>query len=180
MNDTFNFKMNNSWLALLKGSILIIFGIWLLSSPKENLLKLSVLFGVFIIAGGLLEVLLSLNRRKKELKWGWSMVSGLVDILLGAFMVANPSFLLLVITGIISIWLLFSGILMIRFAILLKNTKSYNYKMRLIFGIFLIVLALLLVLHPEVLGITIAFWAALSFIGLGILRIILEFRFNRE
>ena len=179
MNRTIKSKNSNLWLAVIKGAILIMFGIWLLSAPRENMLKLSVLFGILIIAGGLLEVVFALNKRKKEIEWGWSMVSGVVDILLGAFMVANPSFILLLITIIISIWLLYSGILVIRFALLMKNTNPSAYRIRIIFGILLIVLAIILVWHPEIFGITVAFWAALSFIGWGILRILLEFRLNK-
>jgi len=180
MNKTVQTKLNgaNWWIALLKGVMLIIFGIWLLKSPSENLAKLSILFGVLIIIGGLLEVGLAFNNRQKHIKWEWTLTSGILDILLGAFLAANPSFILLLITIFVSVWLLIRGILTIRQALILKENKNNNYSYYLFMGITLIVLAAIFVWHPEVLGITLAFWTALAFISLGVFRIILAFRFR--
>ena len=44
------------WLTLLKGILLVVFGVWLIQSPSENLFKLSLIFGLLILSGGLLEV----------------------------------------------------------------------------------------------------------------------------
>lgn len=166
------------WLGLLKGIILIIFGVWLIQSPTENLMKLSLIFGLLILSGGLLEVSLAFNSRKVNEKWEWTLVSGVFDILLGAFLMANPEFILLLITVLISLWLLFRGVVAIRNAFILKKTNNPNFKYSLIFGITLILLAAIFVWHPEVLGITIAFWTALAFISLGIFRIVFIFKYR--
>lgn len=169
-------KNANLWLALIKGILMIVFGVWLLQSPNENLQKLSMIFGLLILAGGLLEVSLSFNNRKTNSKWEWTLVSGVFDILLGAFLMANPAFLLLLITLLISLWLFFRGILLLRSALTLKKENNQNYIYSLIFGIFLIVIALIFVWHPEIFGITLAFWTALAFISVGIFRIFLVFK----
>ena len=81
------------------------------------------------------------------------------------------------ITILISLWLLFRGVIAIRNAVILKKANNQNYKYGLIFGIFLIMLAAIFLWHPEILGITIAFWTALAFISLGIFRIALVFNY---
>ncbi len=179
MNTTSNVKSSGAnWLiTLLKGVMLVIFGIWLIKSPSENLSKLSILFGILIIAGGLLEVALAFNNMQKHRKWNWALTSGILDILLGAFLVANPALILLFITIFVSIWLLIRGVISIRSAFLQKKANNSNYNFNLILGIILILLAVIFVLHPQVLGITIVFWTALSFISLGVFRIILAFKF---
>lgn len=168
----------NWYIALLKGVMLIIFGIWLLKSPAENLTKLSILFGILIIIGGLFEVGLAFNNRQKHKKWEWTLASGILDVLLGAFLVANPAFIIWVVSIFVSIWLLIRGIIAIRYALILKKANNPNFTYSLIFGIILIVLAVIFVLHPQVLGITLIFWTALAFISLGIFRIILIFKFT--
>ncbi len=168
----------NWWITLIKGVLLVIFGIWLLKSPVENLTKLSVLFGVLIVIGGLLEIWLAFNNRQAHKRWEWTLTSGILDVILGAFLIANPSFILLLITILVSIWLLIRGIILVRNALVVKKAGNENYIYGLIFGIVLIVIAAIFAWHPEALGITIAFWMALSFISLGILRIILVFKFN--
>lgn len=175
MNTIAKMKMRDSnwWVSVLKGVLLVIFGIWLLNSPGENLIKLSLFFGLVIIIGGLLEVALALNFRKNNNNWGWSLASGVLDILIGAFLVSNPSFIFILITTVVSIWLLVRGVLMIRIAIMAKNVNNPNYVYNLVFGIIAIILALVFIWHPQILGITLAFWVALAFISFGIFRIIL-------
>jgi len=180
MNATSKTKIGslNWWIAALKGVILIIFGFWLLKSPTESLPRLSMIFGILIIIGGLLEVWLAFNNKQNHKKWEWTLASGILDILLGAFLVANPAFILLLITILVSIWLFIRGIIEIRNAVSLKKANNPNYNFNLIFGIMLIVFAIIFVIHPQVFGITIVFWTALAFISLGIFRIILAFKFR--
>lgn len=180
MNKTSKKKISkaNMLIALIKGTMLIIFGIWLLKSPFESLTKLSLIFGILIIIGGLLEVGLAFNNRQTHKSWEWTLTSGILDILLGAFLVANPSFILILITALVSLWLLIRGIIMVRYAVIIKKSNNPNYIYGLIFGIILILLAAIFVWHPKVLGITVAFWTALAFISLGIFRIVLVFKFQ--
>jgi len=172
------FGKTNLWIAILKGLMLVIFGVWLLKSPSENLTRLSIIFGILIIIGGLLEVGLAFSNRQKHKKWEWTLTSGILDVLFGAFLVANPSIILWLISIFVSIWLLIRGIIAIRNAFILKKTDNPNYNYSLILGIILIVFAIIFILHPQILGITIVFWTALAFISLGLFRIILAFKFR--
>lgn len=121
---------------------------------------------------------MAFNNRQNHKKWEWTLASGILDILLGAFLVANPDFILLLITILVSIWLLIRGVIAIRTALILKKSNNPNYNYSLILGIVLIVLALIFVWHPQVLGITIVFWTALAFISLGVFRIVLVLKFH--
>ena len=166
----------NLLINFLKGIILVIFGIWLLKSPGENFSRLCIIFGILIILGGLFEIALAFDNRQKHKKWNWTITSGIVDVLIGAFLVANPTFILLIITVLVGIWIFIRGIILIRKALLLKNDNNPKYKYSLIIGIIFIVLALIFAIHPQVLGITIIFWTALAFISLGIFRLVLNFK----
>ena len=166
---------SNKFIGFVKGTMLIVFGVWLLMSPIENLKKLSLIFGILILIGGLFEVGLAFSKRQTHTNWEWVLTSGILDVLLGSFLIANPSFILLVVTAFVSIWLLIRGVIALRFSFILKKANNGNYIYRLILGIVLILLAGIFIWHPLVLGITIAFWTALSFISLGIFRIVLLF-----
>jgi len=175
MNTTVKAKSYNTWVALLKGVLLIVFGLWLFNSPNENLIKLSLIFGLIIIIGGVLEIALAFKNRKYNEYWTRGLTSGIIDLLLGAFLMANPSFILLLITILVSIWLVFRGIVSIRFALILKNQQNENWLWGFIFGLFLILIGAIFVWHPEVFGITLGVWAALAFISLGVFRILFVF-----
>ncbi len=169
-------KSSNWWVSLLKGVILIIFGVWLFQAPNENLIKLSFAFGAVILIGGLLEIGLAFKSRNTHANWDRALTSGILDLLLGVLLMANPNFILFTITLLISIWLLFRGILSIRYAFLLKNDGNANWFWSFIFGVLLILFGGILVWHPGFIGFTLGIWAALAFISLGILRIIYAFK----
>ncbi len=175
MNTTVKTKNSNWWVSILKGVVLIIFGVWLFDSPNGNLIKLSFAFGVLILIGGLLEVSLAFKSRNTHENWNRGLTSGILDILLGSFLMANPSSILFLITLIISIWLLFRGILSIRYALLLKKAQNKKWFWGLIFGILLILFGGIFVWHPGFIGFTLGVWAALAFISLGVLRIVFAF-----
>jgi uncharacterized membrane protein HdeD (DUF308 family) len=178
MSSTLNKKMKNPnwWIALLKGILLLVFGVWLITSPSESLKTLSLFFGLLIIIGGILEVWFAIKNREIHKNWGWALTSGILDLILGAFLVANPRSLLLLITFVVSAWLIFRGILNIRYALLLKNSTGSGWRWQVRFGVFLMVAGAILLWHPNILGFTIAFWAALGFISLGILRLVILFK----
>ena len=176
MSTTVIAKNPNRWVSLLKGVLLIVFGVWLFESPNENLIKLSFAFGALILIGGLLEVGLAFKSRNTHENWNRALTSGILDILLGVLLMANPSFILFMITLIISIWLIFRGILSIRYALILKKSQNANWFWGLIFGIILILFGGIFVWHPGFIGFTLGVWAALAFISLGILRIVFAFK----
>jgi uncharacterized membrane protein HdeD (DUF308 family) len=182
MSTPVNAKLSgtNLWIALLKGVMLIVFGIWILRSPSESIVKLSIVFGILIMISGLLEVWVAFKNKQNKLSWEWTLTSGILDVVLGAFLVANPEIILLLITFFVSIWLLIRGILLIRLAVIVKKEVGKGYIFNMVFGIILIVIALIFIWHPEILGITIAFWTALAFIFLGIFRIVLAFHYHSE
>ncbi len=176
MNTIVKTKNPNWWVSLIKGVILIIFGVWLLKSPVENLTKLSFAFGVLTLIGGLFEIGLAFRSSKTNESWNRGLTSGIIDLLLGAFLMANPSFILLLITILVSIWLIFRGILSVRYALILKNNQNENWILGLIFGVLLIVIGVIFVWHPVAFGITLGIWAALAFISLGVFRILFAFK----
>ena len=171
-------KTNNSnwWVSLIKGFVLIIFGMWLFKSPNESLVKLSFIFGLFILIGGLLEVGLVFKSRNTHEKWNIGLTSGILDILLGILLMANPGFILQLISILISIWLLYRGILSIRYALVLKKAQNKNWYWGLSFGIVLILFGGVFVWHPEFIGFTIGIWVSIAFISLGLLRVVFAFK----
>ncbi len=176
MNTTVKMKNSNWWVSLFKGALLIVFGVWLFESPNENLIKLSFAFGALILIGGLLEVGLAFKSRNTHENWNRALTSGILDILLGVLLMANPSFILFLITLLISVWLIFRGVLSIYYALILKKSQNVNWFWGLVFGIILILFGGIFVWHPGFIGFSLGIWAALAFISLGILRIVFVFK----
>ncbi len=78
------------WWALISGVLGIVVGIMLLASPLRALVPLTILLVAFFIIEGLSSIMFSLEH-KRELsgRWGWMLVSGVVDLILAAVIFAG-------------------------------------------------------------------------------------------
>jgi uncharacterized membrane protein HdeD (DUF308 family) len=164
------------WMYLIKGALIIVLGIWMLKMPRESFNAMLMVIGVIIAIGGVLEAFLALYYKKVLKEWGWNFSAGVLDILVGILLIANPDAILMLITLFISFWLVLRGVLTIWEAIELRKESEKKWRWILLLGILLMLLAIILIWHPQVIGLTIIFWIAVSFISLGIFRIILAFK----
>ncbi len=164
------------WMYLIKGTLFIILGIWMLKMPRESFFAMLLIIGVIIALGGAIETFLALYYRKALKEWGWNFSAGILDILIGLLLITNPDAILMLLTIFISFWLVLRGVLAIWEAMELRKEGNKRWRWILVLGILIILLAIVLIWHPQVIGLTIIFWIAISFISLGIFRIILAFK----
>ena len=76
------------WLQLVSAVLAILIGILLLRNPDAGLLVMTVLLIVFFVVEGVSKVIFALNIRPFD-GWLWVLLSGIVGILLGAYLWAN-------------------------------------------------------------------------------------------
>jgi len=164
------------WMYLIKGALIIVLGIWMLKMPRESFNAMLLIIGLIIALGGALETFLALYYRKVLKEWGWNFSAGILDILVGILLISNPDAILVLITLFISFWLVLRGVLAIWEAMELRREGRKNWKWILALGILVMLLAIVLIWHPQVIGLTLIFWIAISFISLGIFRIVLAFK----
>ena len=164
------------WIYLLKGVLLIVLGIWMLGMPRESFNAMLLVIGLIIVAGGVTETILALYYRKVLKEWGWNFAAGILDILIGIVLIANPDAILMLITLVIAFWLVLRGVLSVWEAMELRKEGHQNWRWVLFLGVLVLILAIVLIWHPLIIGLTIVFWIAISFISLGIYRIFLAFK----
>jgi uncharacterized membrane protein HdeD (DUF308 family) len=78
------------WWALISAILGIVVGIMLLASPLRALVPLTILLVAFFIIEGISSIMFSFEH-KRELsgRWGWMLVSGVVDLILAAVIFAG-------------------------------------------------------------------------------------------
>ena len=169
------------WLVpILFGIIFVVLGIWILLAPKDSYAFLTKLIGVILLVSGTTQLLFSFSNRDWIPGWGFSMMGGVIDVVIGVVLIMNPTLLLKVIALFVGIWLIISGFNLLVRATASRKSGSANWKWELGLGIFYLVLAGIFIWHPVVLGITIAIWSGLAFIVLGLFRISLTIRLHRH
>src|ERR1700722_15422680 len=82
------FRMRNApgfWWSLLSAVLAIAAGVVLLRYPLSGMLSLTLILTVFFVIEGVASILYALEH-KRELtgRWGWMLVSGIVDLILAS------------------------------------------------------------------------------------------------
>jgi len=77
------------YLPLIVGVLLIVLGIWTLTTPLESYIMLSIVFAVGFLLSGILEMIFALGNRHKS--WGWSLALSILSIIIGLLLVLNPA-----------------------------------------------------------------------------------------
>jgi uncharacterized membrane protein HdeD (DUF308 family) len=116
--------VTGSWsgffVTLAAGALSTIAGIAMLSSPPAAAAAITLMLGAILVAEGIFRAVASVFTRFPS--WGWALVSGVVSILIGGYLLANWQVLSLVFLGlIIGIDLIIHGVSWIAFSLTLHS-----------------------------------------------------------
>jgi uncharacterized membrane protein HdeD (DUF308 family) len=93
---------------LLSGLLSIVIGVFFLRAPLDALLALTLLVACFLMVGGIFKIVAASSYRFAA--WGWPLVSGIIDVILGVLIWQEwPASALWVIGLFMGINLIFRG-----------------------------------------------------------------------
>lgn len=167
-------KNNFWWLTLSTGIIYIVVGILMLRNPLNSFYTLCMIAGIPLLIGGIIEVFLTISNRKK-MTGNWLTFSGLIDVGIGLILVLNPKVILVLVTLLLSILLIYQGLILIRKAVKQKSVNPRGWKWTLGLGIVLLLITAVLIVKPEIVGAALSIWLGVTFIIFGVYRILLFF-----
>lgn len=75
-------------LRFLFGGLGVLAGVIIMATPGTSLVVLAYVLAVFFVAGGVLDIVLSLKLRPEE-GWGWMLFSGIVSVVLGGLIIGQ-------------------------------------------------------------------------------------------
>jgi uncharacterized membrane protein HdeD (DUF308 family) len=107
------------WWSLVSAIIGIAAGIVLLIWPISGSLSLTLLLTAFFIVEGVASIMYAIEHRNQlSGRWGWMLVSGIVDLILAAIIIAGlPGTALWALGLLVGINLIFGGVAMIGMAL---------------------------------------------------------------
>jgi uncharacterized membrane protein HdeD (DUF308 family) len=106
------------FLALLSGVLGIVVGLMLLGNPIQGGITLTVLLATFLFVGGIFKAVAAIAHRFEG--WGWLLLSGVIDVVLGVLIWRElPTSGLTIIGVLVGISLIFRGVswLMVGFSL---------------------------------------------------------------
>ena len=107
------------WWSLISAALGVIVGVWLLAQPVSGAISLTILLIAFFMIEGIVTIMFSLDH-KRELsgRWGWMLVSGIVDLVLAAVIFSGlPGTAVWAIGLLVGINMVFGGTALIAMAL---------------------------------------------------------------
>src|SRR6478752_5309139 len=111
------------FLALLSGTLGVVIGLMLLRNPIQGGLTLAILLASFLFVGGIFKAVAALAHRFEG--WGWLLLSGAIDVVLGVMIWRElPMSGLTIIGVLVGISLIFRGVSWLMLGLALKRLPA--------------------------------------------------------
>lgn len=177
--DTPQHAIKHWYLSLLLGIFFIIIGFWVLSTPLESYLALSMLFSVIFFVSGIFEIFYYVTNRQTTENWGWGLTAGIIEFLIGVWLISSPVVSVTILPFVVGFVLLFRSSTAMAVSFDLKSRGIKDWGWLLVIGILGLIFSYMMIINPVLGGMTIVVWTALSFISIGVFRVMLSFKLKR-
>jgi uncharacterized membrane protein HdeD (DUF308 family) len=158
---------------ILRGLVALVVGVIALVAPAETIHGLLVLFGIFVIIDGVIAVVGSLATRDE--RWGWGIFLGLLGIVLGIVAIRYPQATVLAMMLVIAAWALIGGMFQIYASVVLKSGGVKGWGWVLFGGLISLAIGILFFVNPIAGTATIVLIFGIYLVVLGIALLIAGF-----
>ncbi len=167
------------WVSLLIGLLSIILGIWCMTTPDTTLVAISIVFVVGFIVSGIFEIIFAISNKDVIDGWGWTLASGIIDLVLGIILVTLPiPVIATVLIYFVGFWIMFRSIWAIGTAFELKQYGVKGWGWFLALAIAAMLFSIVFILSPVISGAFIIALVSVSFLLYGVFRIYLAFKYK--
>lgn len=167
------------WVGVLLGILFLLLGIWVIQSPVESFVTFAIYFAITYIISGVGAITFSISNREALDGWGWQLGGGILELIMGIALLANPGVSMIVLAFFVGFWLLFRGFSTISIALELKRDGGQNWGWILFSGILTSILAFMVLLNPLYAVSTLSIFVGLSLIMAGVAAILIGFQIRK-
>ena len=173
--DELQCEVKNWWFSLLLGILYVVVAVSLMFAPLSGYAVLSILFSISMLFSGLLEISFAVSNRKNVSSWGWYLAGGIIDLILGIFLMASPGLSMEVLPFVLAFWLMFRGFSATGYSMDLKRYGTRNWGWYMVFGILAILCSIGVIWQPALGAFTLVYMIAYALLIIGIFRVMLSF-----
>jgi uncharacterized membrane protein HdeD (DUF308 family) len=153
------------WTITLRGAFGVLFGIIALTAPGAVLLSLAFLFGVYLLADGVIGLVGTVRAVRTHGHWGALLAEAVLNILVGLIALLMPGAAVLAFVLLVAAWALISGGLMLSAAMRLH--ANHGRWWLALGGIASLVWGIMLVAAPLIGAVVLAWWIGIYAIVFG-------------
>lgn len=151
MGKKFNKLMT---ISLITSIVFLLIGIFLLFFTKISIDIVAYVIAALLILNGVLNIIDD-YKQFKIFYFFDGFTSGLLSIILGIILLANPDYINMLIPMITGLWFIISSTFKLRMALALKDSNSSSWVVTYILSLLTIIAGLCLIFNPEVASFTI-------------------------
>ena len=115
---------SNWWIALLAGLISLLLGIYTYARPLVTAGSIMILVGIWAIIFGIAEIIFAFRIRKMIKGEGWLIAGGIISIIFGLLLFANPIQGGITLTLLLGVWALILGIFFIMLGFRVRRMEN--------------------------------------------------------
>lgn len=181
--DTIRYEIKNWWWFLVIGLFSIAASVTIFARPVAGYVTLSVLFSIVMVSTGLSQIFFSLSVNRIMRGWGWTLVSGILDLAIGSYLLMYPVVTMATLPFFVGFYLVFRSFYIMGAAFDLNSFGVPGWGWLFAGGLLLLALGFLTLYYPAAGAIGIVATSGSAFLVSGLLSIVLGFqlkRFKRE
>lgn len=107
----------------LLGGIALIVGLLILRDPLQSVVVVTMILGAFWVIAGVIDLLQAFMGVEREGR-GWDILTGVLSILFGGFLIVDTEISLKVLVVLVGIWLVVVGVIATVAAFRLRNART--------------------------------------------------------
>jgi uncharacterized membrane protein HdeD (DUF308 family) len=117
--------MPGFWWGLVSAVLGIVTGVILLAWPIQGAISLTLVLGAYFLIEGISSIMYGVGHRSVVSRWGWMVAAGVIDILLGLFIIAGlPGTAGIALGILVGINLVIGGTSLMAMAIAARSTPA--------------------------------------------------------
>lgn len=172
-------KVQNWWLRLLKGIVLILLSFFVFRHPVGALLGLATIIGVAWLLTGIFLIIASIMARHSDDNWGWRLGEGVMDVIFAGIILSNPGITAAVFPFILGFWVIVNGVTTFSGSFKSRKEGDSNWGLSLIGGILTILIGWFVMSDFFAGAVAITIWIGMGILILGIVNVVLSLRLKK-
>ena len=168
-------NVKNWWWFLVSGLLFIATGIAIYAWPVASYVSLSIVFSILMLTNGFSQIVFASDNSKLLRGWGWILVSGIIDVALGTYLLIYPTVTMVTLPYFVGFWLIFRSFYLMGTAFDLKDLGVRGWGWFLFGAILVLVLGGVIVYYPAAGAVSIIAFSGSAFIVGGFMNIYLAF-----
>jgi len=174
----FSNALKNWYVPLVVGILFVLFGIYIFSVPVAAYVTLSLVFSFAFYVSGFGDIYFAINNQKSLDGWGWYLVSGILTVMLGIYLMVYPSISMTILPFVVGFAMLFKSFQGLGFSLDLKK-MGLSWGSLAFVSVIGILLSFAMLANPFAAAASIVTITALVIIVVGIYGMMLSFQLKK-